>query len=216
MNGEEANKANSQWRAFVGNIVVPPAREAKQTVERSLLSVRDSGDILPRYRDTPIDVLLAYHNLGQTHGVHLQAKLLIGMCMDHRELLRIPSNFAYVLRTGGANLRPLEFQVSFAIAVGGVRALCLIGHDDCGMVDLASKREVLVQGLIENAGWDRHQAEDHFDQQASRFEVGDALEFVCSEARRLRRRYPRIMVASLFYVVEDGKLYQIDEGSEVR
>ncbi|MFH1417303.1 MAG: carbonic anhydrase [Planctomycetota bacterium] len=185
-------------------------------MKHSLLSVQDSGDVLPRYRGTPIDTLLTYHNLGETHGVHKRTELLIGMCMDHRIRLRILSNFAYVLRTGGANLRPLEFQVSFAIAVKGVRVLCLIGHGDCGMVGLASKRDVLVRGLIENAGWEQHQAEDYFDQHASRSEVGNALEFVCSEAQRLRKRYPGIMVAPLFYGVEDGRLYQIDEGSEVR
>ena len=32
-------------------------------------------------------------------------RLLIGMCMDSRKSLRIPNDFAFVLRTAGANMR---------------------------------------------------------------------------------------------------------------
>ena len=185
-------------------------------MDRSLVRVAELGDVLPAYRGTPVGELLAYQNLQAAHRRYDRAELLIGMCMDHRKRLRIPPNFAYVLRTGGANLRPLEFQVSFAIAVGGVRALCLIGHNDCGMVGLASKHEEFVRGLVENGGWDPRQAEEHFDEHASRFEVGNPVEFVCSEARGLRKRYPGIMVAPLFYAIGDDNLYQIDEGNSVR
>ncbi len=51
--------------------------------------------------------------------------------MDHRNRLRIPENFAYIMRSGGADFRGLEFQISFAIGVGGVRVIALIGHDHC-------------------------------------------------------------------------------------
>jgi carbonic anhydrase len=130
--------------------------------------------------------------------------------MDHRQRLRVPLNFAYVLRTGGANFRGLEFQISFAIAVGGVRAVCLIGHDECGMAGLASQRESFVEGLMENAGWHREAAEKHFDALASRFEIGDAAEFVRSETDRLGRQYPEVLVAPLLYSVADGTLYQVE------
>lgn len=59
--------------------------------------------------------------------------------MDHRVRLRIPENFAYILPTGGGNLRHSEFKVSFAIAVGGVRAIALIGHSYCGMAGVAAR-----------------------------------------------------------------------------
>ena len=71
--------------------------------------------------------------------------------MDSHKRLRQPENFAYIIRTGGANLRDSEFEVSYAIAVGGVTAIALIGHTHCGMVNLISKRESFVQGLVENA-----------------------------------------------------------------
>ena len=166
-------------------------------------------DVLEEYRETPIADLLAFHNLGAPYRIYTRPQLLVGMCMDSRLRLRFPLNFAYVLRTGGANFRGLEFQISFAIAVGGVRAICLVGHDQCGMVGLSSQREPFVDGLMENAGWRREAAEKHFDALAGRFEIGDAAEFVLSEAERLRRQYPEVPVGPLLHSMGDGALHQI-------
>ena len=82
-----------------------------------LIPVKAEPDILPAYRKTPIETLLAYQNLNRPHGVHDKAELLIGMCMDNRKHLRLPENFAYILRSGGGNLRYSEFKVSYAIAL---------------------------------------------------------------------------------------------------
>jgi carbonic anhydrase len=60
-------------------------------------------------------------------------------------------------------------------------------------------------------GWERREAERHFDQFSAVFEIRDPVEFVLSEAQRLRERYPRVMVAPLFYQVGEGLLYQITE-----
>ncbi len=46
--------------------------------------------------------------------------------------------------------------------MGGVHALALIGHTQCGMVDLVARKEQFVAGLVENAGWTREAAEEHF------------------------------------------------------
>ncbi|MGH7231962.1 MAG: hypothetical protein ACREJU_11485 [Nitrospiraceae bacterium] len=96
-----------------------------------LAPVTHPSDILPAFRDTPIADLLAYHNLAEPHGPYEKARLLVGMCMDHRERLRIPENFSYILRAG-ANLLDSEFQVSYAIAIGGISAIALIVHTHCG------------------------------------------------------------------------------------
>lgn len=178
----------------------------------ALLPVNRWDDILPAHRNSPVADLLGYHNLRRPYRTYDRAELLIGMCMDHRNMLRIPDNFAYVLRAGGANVQRIEFKVSFAVAVGGVRAISLIGHDQCGMVDLRAQRDVFVSGLVENGGWDRGAAEEHFEKYAGAFEIPDAAEFVLSETRRLRERYPRVMVAPLFYQIGDGLLYQLAEG----
>ena len=179
-----------------------------------LRAILHPNDVPPAYRNTPIADLLAYHNLKLPHRQHVQATLLIGMCMDNRIVLRVPDNFAFILRAGGANFQRVEFKVSYAVAVGGVRAMCLIGHDQCGMVDLRARRQIFVDGLVVNGGWNRQDAEQHFDKYAAVFEIGDPAQFVLSEARRLRQRYPGVTVAPLFYQIRDGLLYQIVEAGE--
>lgn len=176
-----------------------------------LLSITSKEDILPAYRGTPIGDLLEYHNLGRTFETYSTAQLLIGMCMDNRKHLNMPDNFAFIIRSGGANLRYSEFKVSYAIAVGGVRSLALIGHTQCGMVNLAARREEFINGLVANGGWEREKAEEHFLQFAPMFEIGNAIDFILSEVQRLRLRYPKILIAPLLYQVEDNRLYLIRE-----
>lgn len=174
------------------------------------LVAMDSHDAIPEsYQNTPIGRLIEYHNLERPLDTFTQAQLLIGMCMDHRKHLRIPDNFAYIIRAGGANLRYSEFKVSYAIAVGGVTCIALIGHNQCGMVNLMSRKEAFIQGLVERAGWERELAEQHFTNFTPMFEIGNEIDFVLSEAQRLRSRYPKIFVAPLFYKVEDNLLYQV-------
>ncbi len=178
---------------------------------KRLIPIESADDVPAAYRDTPIGDLVRYHNLGAEHRDYERAELLIGMCMDHRKRLRIPDNFAYILRSGGGNLRPSEFKVSYAIAVGGVRALALLGHTGCGMVNLASRRRQFVDGLVDGAGWDPERAEQHFLQFAPLFEIGDEVDFVIAEAKRLRLSYPKITVAPLLYQLDDGRLYGLAE-----
>ncbi len=178
------------------------------------IPVCNEGDILPEYRGTPVWDLLAYHNLGAPHRHHTDARLLVGMCMDHRLQLEIPSNFAFVLRCAGANLRMLEFDVAFAIAVGGIRAVCLIGHDGCRMVDVASKREAFVCGLTDRAGWDRAKAEEHFDENSARCGFADVADSVWLEAKRLRETYAGITVAPLVYSLGNGNVRQIVDAGQ--
>lgn len=175
-----------------------------------LAPVQTEQDIPPEYRGTPIGRLLEFHNLERPFEVFTQAELLIGMCMDNRKHLNIPDNFAFILRAGGANLRPSEFKVSYAIAVGEVRSIALIGHTHCGMVNLIARKSAFVQGLVD-AGWERDAAEDHFTHFSPLFEIGNEVDFVLSESKRLRLRYPRVRVAPLLYRVEDNQLYLIRE-----
>ena len=175
-----------------------------------LVSIQSKEDILPEYRNTPIGLLLEYHNLNRPFDDYQTAKLLIGMCMDNRKHLQMPDNFSFIIRTGGANLRYSEFKVSFAIAVGGVRHIALIGHNNCGMVNLISRKEQFINGLV-STGWDKIQAEEHFMHYAPMHEIGDAADFILSETKRLRLRYQKIIIAPMLYLVEDNKLYFIKE-----
>src|SRR6266568_4638826 len=160
-----------------------------------LIAVMTESDILPLHLKTPIETLLAYQNLNRPHGVHDKAELLIGMCMDNRKHLRIPENFAYIIRAGGGS------------------TIALLAHTNCEMVNLSSKREQFIAGLVDKAGWDRDWAEAHFMHFAPMFEIGNEVDFVLSEAKRLRLRYPKLLVAPLLYRVEDGQLYQLREGT---
>jgi carbonic anhydrase len=174
-----------------------------------IIPVNYRTDILPEYQDTPAGLLLEYHNLDRALGSGPGRQLLIGMCMDSRKALRIPPDFAYVLRTAGANMRDNEFRISFAIAVGGVRTLVLIAHTDCGMARVKYQHDEFVRGLVEHAGWDQQRAEKHFNDSAHKFGIDDEVDFVMQEAERLRRLYPKIRVVPLLYRVEDDLLYQL-------
>jgi carbonic anhydrase len=176
-----------------------------------LAPVKFPEDIFPEYRDTPIGKLLEYHNLSRPYENYTKAELLIGMCMDNRKHLNIPDNFAFIIRAGGANLRYSEFKVSFAIAVGGVKSIALIAHTQCGMVNLAARKDQFIKGLSNNAGWSSEQAEEHFNHFAPLFEIGNEIDFVLSEANRLRLRYPEILIAPMLYKVEDNLLYLLKE-----
>ena len=44
-------------------------------------------------------------------------------------------------------------------------------------------------------GWERQRAEDHFMNFAPMFEIGNEIEFVLEEAKRLRNKYPNILIA---------------------
>jgi carbonic anhydrase len=176
-----------------------------------LLKVEKPSDIPAGYRKTPVGLLFEYHNLRRAYDDYTQAKLLIGMCMDNRKHLHIPPNFAFIIRSGGANLRTSEFKVSYAISVGGVEHIALIGHNHCGMVCLTDRKKLFVDGLVKRGGWTKKAAEEHFESYAPIFEIGNEIDFVLSETQRLRCRYPKIKVAPLLYKVEDNKLYFIAE-----
>ena len=159
-----------------------------------LQKIETVSDIPAEYKDQPIGNLLEYHNLNKPFSTYQTAQLLIGMCMDNRKHLNIPDNFAFIIRSGGANLRYSEFKVSFAISVGGAQQIALIGHNHCGMVNLVSKKDTFVEGMVSRAGWTTEQAEEQFMNYAPMFEIGNEIDFTLSETVRLRKKYPKIKI----------------------
>ena len=176
-----------------------------------LIDVNSPKDIPKEYLNTPIGLLVEYQNRLRPHNAYACAQILVGMCMDNRKALDVPENFAYILRTGGANMRASGFKISYAIAVGGVRHIAIAGHNQCGMVNLMQRKEAFIQGLVEGAGWDREKAENHFLNLVPMFEIGHEIDFVLSEVRRLRAEYPKITIAPLLYRIEDNRLFFIEE-----
>lgn len=184
--------------------------DEKERTMRSLIEVNSKEDILPEYRETPIGLLLEYHNLNRTFCKYTDPQMLIGMCMDNRKNLWIPENFAFIIRSGGANLFYHEFQVSYAISVGDISHIALMGHNKCGMVDIESRKDEFIDGLVKNAGWEKDTAKMHFENLSPFFEIGDENEFVVSEVKRLQKRYPEVTIAPLHFNVDTGKISQIE------
>ena len=98
-----------------------------------------------------------------------------------------------------------------AIAVGGVKHMALIGHNHCGMVDLKSRKEIFIKGMVNNAGWTKEAAKKSFEKNAPLSEIGNETDFILSETGRLLEKFPKIQIAPMLYLVEDNKLYLIKE-----
>ena len=113
-----------------------------------LIKINTKEDIFAEYKNTPISVLLEYHNLNTHYEAVSSPQMLIGMCMDNRKYLHIPDNFAYIIRSGGGTLRFSEFKVSYTIAIGRIKTIALIAHNHCGMVNLMSKGNSLFKALL--------------------------------------------------------------------
>ena len=176
-----------------------------------LIEIKSATGIPSKYQDTPIGRLVEYQNHLRPHDSFATAQILVGMCMDNRKALDVPENFAYILRTGGANMRASGFKISYAIAVGGVRHIAIAGHNHCGMVNLMERKDAFIKGLVEGAGWDRQRAESHFMNLVPMFETGNTADFILSEVHRLRGEYPKIVIAPLLYRIEDNHLSFIRE-----
>lgn len=176
-----------------------------------LIAIKHPGDIPEKYRGTPVSHLVEYQNHLRPHDAYSSAQILVGMCMDNRKALDVPENFAYILRTGGANMRASGFKISYAISVGGVRYIAIAGHNKCGMVNLMERKEAFISGLVEGAGWDRQKAENHFLNLVPMFEIGNEIDFVLSEVCRLRAEYPKITIVPLLYDIESNHLSFIKE-----
>lgn len=180
-----------------------------------LIPVRRDADILPAYRNTPVETLLKLQNLGAVatgsgavEGACTAPRLLISTCVESDAVLRLPAGFAIVVRTGAASLKRDPFLVSWAVGIAGVSAIAVIGHDDCQLTGLAGKREAFIERMTGAAGWERPAAEQHFDHWSDLFGIEDPEEAVAAEAARLQARYPGIVVAPLVHCRADGTLAQ--------
>lgn len=178
-----------------------------------LVEVRVAEDILPELRETAVGDLLRWHNLPDSRAsmptsTH-RARLLVSMCMDHRADLVIPNEFAYVLRSAGGTLRDSDFEVQYAVAVGGVTEIALLAHTDCGMVGVSGKRAKFVEGLVARGGCTPDFANNEFDRFSTVYEQHDVIAFVVGECRRLEAMLPSLRAIPLLYRVADDKLLQI-------
>ncbi|MGH2550264.1 MAG: carbonic anhydrase [Thermomicrobiales bacterium] len=177
-----------------------------------LIETNKPEDILPVYRDTPVEELLRYHNFREPRPTDNETpKMFIAMCIDFRKFLVVPNDYAYIMRTAGARLRGNEFELLYAIAVGGVSTVVLIGHTDCGMTRVINQRDQFVTGLGERAGVSEETASEIFDTFAPEYAIEDPVKAMVAEAIMLRGLLKGVMIAPLLYRVNDDKLVQILE-----
>ena len=181
-----------------------------ETLKYKLLKLSSESNIPAKILHTPFADLIRYHNFSRESKNYDKAELIIVMCMDNRKQLNLPKKFTYILRTAGARITGSEFKLSFAIGFADIKHVALICHSNCGMVNLQTKKEKIVEGLIENAGWTKEAAVNHFDSFAPFFEIENEIDFVVKESKRLGEKYPKIMFQPFLYKVEDDKLYVID------
>lgn len=180
-----------------------------------LISINKIEDIPSYYRQTPIAQLLEYHNLQKLLPACESPELIIGTCVDNRIQLRFPRKFAYMVRAGGANMKYNQFKISYAIAVGNVKYMALIGHNHCGMSGVLDRKKQFVDGLVKNAGWTAAGAENHFVKDSPDFEIGDEITFITQEAKRLQNLYPKIIIAPMMYMVDENRLFIVKNDSMV-
>jgi carbonic anhydrase len=176
----------------------------------SLLSIHAREDIPENYRDTPIEKLFFYHNMNYPFGSYRKAEMLILMCMDHRKMMKVPDNFAYIIRNSGAKIDGVTFAISFAVAVAKINTIAVIGHSNCRMIDVGRYGVDFVQGLIEQ-GWKRQKANRLFSKMHKVFEIKNVLASIINEAKKLRSQYSKVQIVPMYYKVEDKNLYLVSE-----
>ncbi len=141
-----------------------------------------------------IQVLLQSHNHQVAFAPFTRPALAVVTCMDFRIRLRMPENFAFVLRTGGANPEPVEAYLAFSVARMGIGAIALISHTDCAM---QYPDPYVLNNLPTDEALIRH-----YRAQIADLAIGEVVPFTQQKARMLAGRLG-IPVVPLLYHVEN-------------
>jgi carbonic anhydrase len=174
-----------------------------------LVPVRAPTDILPPYRSTPIETLLVSHALGREVPRPETPELVILTCVDFRIELLLPPEFAFVIRTAGATVGPVLFNVTYAMTVPGVEAIAVIGHTRCRMVGVHDGRDAFLAGFREISSLGAASGERLFDAGAASFGSRDAVQHTLAQCETIRRTLDHVLIAPLFLDVDTGDLSQI-------
>ena len=176
----------------------------------NLRPIHSIEDIPTKYQNTPIGLLLEFHNLNKKPALFEDAQLLIGMCIDNRKQLNLPENFAYVLRSPGANFDQDAFAIAYAVFCLKKKNIALIGHNDCGMVQLAHKRETFLKGLEEVGNWEKGKAIEFYESNLIEYGLENEIDILIRQATEFRGLYPKVITVPMLYRVEDKKLFLIE------
>ena len=128
-----------------------------QTIDLSVRPINFTNQIPLHLQGSAEEALIRYQNFAQAPHRYNKPRLLIVTDIDHRIRLRIPERFAYVIRTGAADLRGLEFQVASILALGHISSVALIGIEDSIFSKVERNKETLARNLENYAGWEEEQ-----------------------------------------------------------
>lgn len=181
------------------------------TKNLQLIPINLKSDIPKNLYNTPFERLIKFHNFKENGEIFETPELIIATCMDYRINLKLPDRFAFVIRTAGANIQRLEFKISFASSMTGIKHVAIIGHTDCGMVNLSGKEDKVVEGLVKNVGWTREHALEHFNSCKPLFGIEHEANFAYSQCEILDQKYPNLTFVPMVYKVEDNLLYLLAE-----
>lgn len=131
------------------------------------------------------------------------------MCIDYRNLLHLPKNCAYVIRTAGANMNNSEFPIALALS-SGIRYMALIAHNKCLMSDPYASEQAVLKSLS-SYGWSNGNARVFFNEQAVAGVIRDPVDFVLRESDRIASLFKGLTVVPLLYCVDDSRLYLLND-----
>ncbi len=191
---------------------------AKQTLDSKdsraglewLFPVNAEEDIPTCLKSTPIEKLVKGQNLGIIEETSAAPECVIGMCIDFRKSLSIPRDWAFIIRREGANMQDMEFGIALALSKG-VRHMALIAHNHCAMANTAEHRDNFVEVLSKQYQWTKDEAGQYFDKHARTRDIGNEIDFVMDESRRIEELFPTLMVVPFLFRVEDDRLYLIHD-----
>jgi len=163
----------------------------------------DSISKIPvEWQNTPIEKFIRAENFGEKIEGSGTPELLIAACIEFRYALPIPRMFAYVLRRASGRLIGAEFSLAYILSAG-VKHICLVGHNDCGM----TKVEENKHRMINEQGWYPDRAAEFINTQAGMHQMKDELDGLEWEYKRLRRLFRNVVIAPLFVDLSNTQLY---------
>ncbi|MCA9296783.1 MAG: hypothetical protein KC983_09700 [Phycisphaerales bacterium] len=190
--------------------MLPPERPSLPAAP-PVIQIESAGDIPERLRGTPVEALLRVHNFGEALSARAVAEMLIVTCMDFRIDLSMPKNHAFVIRTAGAKVDPVRFNLDFAMAVVGLNTVAIIGHTDCAMTRTHEAREQFIGVLPGHTGCTIDEARASFEDGHSTFGIHDCeIRAAVRQANRVQRDFPAALVVPMLYDVATHRLGVID------
>jgi carbonic anhydrase len=170
-----------------------------------LRPILSKNDIPSRWHGTPIDALISAHNFDTPIESTGKPELLIATCIEFRFQPRVPAFYAYEIRRASGRVIGAEFTVTYALAKG-VKHVALIGHNDCGMTQVAPNAELMIDTLVAQE-WPRAEAEHYVKSRGPRHAITDEVDALRDEYQRLRRLFRHVEIAPLFAALGNDKLY---------